>query len=1186
MKLNKIKKSAKLFFILLIMCVFFKCVIAIDLNFTAYGIAISTIGTSSVYAIDVDSDGDTDILASHYDNDKVEWYENDGSENFTSHTITISVDGPESVFAIDLDSDGDIDVLSASINDDKIAWYENNGYENFTVHNIPTQTLNVAQLIFAIDLDKDGNIDVLSAGMYDKTIAWYENNGAETFTSHNITTSANYPKSVFAIDVDSDGDIDVLSASYNGDKIAWYENNGAETFTAHNITISADGAYSVFAIDVDSDGDIDVLSASYNDDKIAWYENDGSETFTSHTITTSADGADSVFAIDLDSDGDIDVLSASYNDDKIAWYENNGAETFTSHIITNLWQQADFANSVFAIDMDGDGDIDVLSSSGVDDKIMWYRNSMAGCYDSDGQNWLIKGYVKLTYNYSFTFDDYCESSSVAYDYICSGGYVDKLSKNCSDYGIGSTCSDGACVNVTNITCSDSDGTNYLNKGYVNYLNVTYWDTCSKDPPYNITGSNDLAEMICTGGVLDTDIKNCTDYGLEYSCSDGECVLLPSPPNCVDSDGTNYLNKGYVNYLNVTYWDTCSKDPPYSIPGSNDLAEMICTEGVLDTDLKNCSDYGSEYICDNGICTENQRPTITKVEHFFNPTGYPDIYEHKNFYKVNTNITYNITAIDTESDEIYVAVDCDNSFGPPYVSSWGTGPSSYTQECNYTTPGTYTAKVFAIDPVYHGWDDYSVYQTMKINITECESASDCLPGQDCSVIGGCFNLSNITFCNDTDYGVNKEIPGILTTNLQTKYDVCGSYSAVTEYYCDNESDVGYYATLVGCEDYQYCYENATGPDYCRELTCYDSDGINYLLKGYVNKSRTVLSWDYCSNSSNLIEYICSANNISSIMKNCTDYGLEYSCSDGKCVLLPSFNCTDSDGLNYFNNGYVLDSQYPNFTFWDDCEDNITLWEKFCGEDGMDVIDRNCNYYGSQYICYNGMCIEQPTNCTDSDGVDYYTKGYATDVTTGTTYWDFCYNGVTVNEYICSGEEVDSILQDCSYSFYFNYTCSDGKCVYTEGCSDSDLGVDYFTKGTVTLTSGLTFTDYCLTVQGNDNYVAEYYCEDGEVKLIANRQCDYDCVDGACKLITPTNPEESDLDSPWYRDEEGTLKFDRTKCEGWKSYIMCAGWKYGVKQAATGTSWVFTGIHFLYFLVFIIIIIIVGPLIVEFFKPRDK
>lgn len=42
-------------------------------------------------------------------------------------------------------------------------------------------------------------------------------------------------------------------------------------------------------------------------------------------ITTSAYGAHSVFAADLDRDGDPDVLSASGGDDKIAWYENTGS---------------------------------------------------------------------------------------------------------------------------------------------------------------------------------------------------------------------------------------------------------------------------------------------------------------------------------------------------------------------------------------------------------------------------------------------------------------------------------------------------------------------------------------------------------------------------------------------------------------------------------------------------------------------------------------------------------------------------------------------------------------------------------------------------------------------------------------------------------------------------------------------
>ena len=63
----------------------------------------------------------------------------------------------------------------------------------------------------------------------------------------------------------------------------------------------------------------------------------GSDYFTisaEHVISTNADGAYSVYAIDVDGDGDVDVLSASLNDDKVAWYENDGSQSFTEHVIS------------------------------------------------------------------------------------------------------------------------------------------------------------------------------------------------------------------------------------------------------------------------------------------------------------------------------------------------------------------------------------------------------------------------------------------------------------------------------------------------------------------------------------------------------------------------------------------------------------------------------------------------------------------------------------------------------------------------------------------------------------------------------------------------------------------------------------------------------------------------------------
>ncbi len=72
----------------------------------------------------------------------------------------------------------------------------------------------------------------------------------------------------------------------------------------------------------------------YAEDAV-WYENangDGT-VWTRRIISASTSLGSSVYASDVDGDGDIDLMSASYEDDKTAWYENTAgggsADCFT-----------------------------------------------------------------------------------------------------------------------------------------------------------------------------------------------------------------------------------------------------------------------------------------------------------------------------------------------------------------------------------------------------------------------------------------------------------------------------------------------------------------------------------------------------------------------------------------------------------------------------------------------------------------------------------------------------------------------------------------------------------------------------------------------------------------------------------------------------------------------------------------
>ncbi len=331
----------------------------------------------AVYAIDMDGDGDVDVLGAGFTADEITWWENDGSQNFTEYTIAGNFDAANSVFAIDLDDDGDVDVLGTAFTADDIIWWENmdDTGTSWTEHTIDT-LFDGANSVFAIDLDDDGDVDVLGAAFYADEITWWENDGNENLTEHTIDSTFEGASGVFAIDINGDNDIDVLGAAgWPDHSITWWENDGNENFTEHTITDNFDYANSVYAIDMDGDLDVDVLGTAGTADEITWWENlDGTGTsWTEHTIDTLFDGAVSVYAIDLDGDNDVDVLGAAGTADEITWWENDGSQNFTEYTIAGNF---DGANSVFAIDLDGDGDVDVLGAAPYAGEITWWESDL------------------------------------------------------------------------------------------------------------------------------------------------------------------------------------------------------------------------------------------------------------------------------------------------------------------------------------------------------------------------------------------------------------------------------------------------------------------------------------------------------------------------------------------------------------------------------------------------------------------------------------------------------------------------------------------------------------------------------------------------------------------------------------------------------------------------------------------
>jgi hypothetical protein len=299
---------------------------------------------TSIVLIDANNDGHKDIVASSGVDaiNKVVWLANDGQGNFSNEQV-LTTSNAHTLKAIDVDNDGDKDLIAyysyvnstITSSDLKVFINNGNGFDAPVIFTYPTNTFKSVE---PVDMDNDGDLDLMiylsaSTTQNPKGLYWIENtNGLGNFTTLHPTNLDLVSSQYFAIaDWNEDGLKDLVythrtQIGVRSLKSVSINTNGT-LGTPVNLPITAVDYNVLKFVDLDNDGDLDILSQyTASNTYFIWYENIGNGSFTYRSIFDATVPVSTLnFLEDFNADNNTDFAFTYENSSsEVACYQNLG----------------------------------------------------------------------------------------------------------------------------------------------------------------------------------------------------------------------------------------------------------------------------------------------------------------------------------------------------------------------------------------------------------------------------------------------------------------------------------------------------------------------------------------------------------------------------------------------------------------------------------------------------------------------------------------------------------------------------------------------------------------------------------------------------------------------------------------------------------------------------------------------
>lgn len=560
-----------------------------QLTFDPATLIASESGIVTVYAEDLDGDGDYDLLSTATNNG-VRWWSNDGSGIFTEAQY-LQQNGAEAqskaAALADYDQDGDIDVVACIDTDPgntgpvTIQYFENDGSGVFSTGQILGSLSANIQEVQARDFDLDGDMDVLFAESSNDQIGWIEQTAPGVFGTLEVSnTQVDGAQTIDVADIDQDGDNDVIAAGEYDDEWTYHINNGSETMLGDNNIGNGDNVSSICVADINGDAFPDAFAVYGIDGDVVWAAGNGNG-FDAPQFILDGNGFPDNYPItieanDLDQDGLVDAVVCSILNNEVSWFRNLGGGTFGSEQV--IATGANNVRQTAVADFDGDGDLDVAAALFGSSQLVWYENtspvSVSGCTDSTACN----------------YDSNAVTDDGSCDYSCWGC----TDSNSCNFDSTATIDDGSCEYDSCAGCMDSTACNFDST-------ATLPGTCSYDCngcTLSIACNYSPEATVDDGSCEFTSCAGCQDAN---ACDFDSSAIYPAPCDyscfgCTDSNACNYdsgasTDNGTCTYSCFGCTDTaaCNYESQASVDdGSCFYLDQVCGTGTMwDADLQMC-----------------------------------------------------------------------------------------------------------------------------------------------------------------------------------------------------------------------------------------------------------------------------------------------------------------------------------------------------------------------------------------------------------------------------------------------------------------------------------------------------------------------------------------------------------------------------------------------------------------------